>query len=190
MLWRKWKRFNISDDLNKYKQVEVECREAITKFNAAREIRLIRANNVGSFYKFVNNKLKPNILTSGSLKDKNGNFIVNVKDKVDVFNEYFTSVFTIDNGVLPSFDSRVDSVTDLSHVTFTPQIIFDTLRVLKGNNSTGPDGIPNILLKKLCSQLCVPLCHIFTISFGSQQLPDDWKHAFVTPLFNIYKQVC
>jgi hypothetical protein len=135
------------------------------------------------FYKFVNNKLKPNILTSGSLKDKNGNFIVNVKDKVDVFNEYFTSVFTIDNGVLPSFDSRVDSVTDLSHVTFTPQIVFDTLRVLKGNNSTGPDGIPNILLKKLCSQLCVPLCHIFTISFGSQQLPDDWKHAFVTPLF-------
>jgi hypothetical protein len=58
-----------------------------------------------------------------------------------------------------------------------------TLRVLKSNNSTGPGGIPNILLKKLCSQLCVPLCHIFTISFGSQQLPDDWKHAFVMPLF-------
>jgi hypothetical protein len=57
------------------------------------------------------------------------------------------------------------------------------LRCLRATSSTGPDGIPNILLKKLCGQLALPLSHIFTISFNSQQVPDDWKHAHVKPLF-------
>jgi len=29
----------------------------------------------------------------------------------------------------------------------------------------------------------VPLCHIFEASFLSQQLPAEWKHAYVTPIF-------
>jgi hypothetical protein len=54
---------------------------------------------------------------------------------------------------------------------------------LKSSTSTGPDEIPIILLRKLSSHIAVPLCHIVDASFRSQQLPVEWKHAHVTPIF-------
>ena len=117
------------------------------------------------------------------MRDKDGNLTVDSHDKAEVLNEFFGSVFTVDDGICPEFDLRVDNAINLSHITFTPNKVYDTLRCLKSTTSAGPDGIPNILLKTLCSQLALPLCHIYTISFNSQQVPDDWKHANVKPLF-------
>ena len=47
----------------------------------------------------------------------------------------------------------------------------------------GPDGIPNIVLKMCASELSEGFTCIFQLSVDSGTLPDDWRHAFVTPVF-------
>ena len=48
----------------------------------------------------------------------------------------------------------------------------------------GPDGIPNLVLKKLSFQLSCPLSYIFDASFKSHCLPSmHWLQVFVTPVF-------
>jgi len=71
----------------------------------------------------------------------------------------------------------------LENILFTPCAVQRTLQNLKPTSSVGPDQIPNLLLKSLALELSHLLCHIFDMSFKCQQLPQAWKHAFVTPVF-------
>ena len=41
----------------KYANIVSECKNAIFKIDQAREEKLLKANNLGAFYKFVNGKL-------------------------------------------------------------------------------------------------------------------------------------
>ena len=51
-------RLNKSDALEqKYANIVSECKHAIFKFDQAREDKILKANNLGAFYKFVNGKL-------------------------------------------------------------------------------------------------------------------------------------
>jgi len=96
---------------------------------------------------------------------------------------FFAGVFTDDNGKQPTIDSRLEGATHLENILFTPSAVQRTLQNLKPTSSAGPDQIPNLLLKSLAFELSHPLCHIFDMSFKCQQLPQVWKHAFVTPVF-------
>ena len=182
-LWRKWKRFKNQNDLNLYNETAENCRTAIKKFHAAQELKLIRKNNLGSFYRFINRKLHSKNSQDIFLKKCDGSLTNNPKEKAELFNNYFSSVFTVDDGCLPEFVDRVDESTRLFDVDFTPEIVFKVLHKLKPSTSHGPDGIPNLLLKNLARELSVPLCHLFDFSFKSQKLPDCWKLATVTPIF-------
>jgi len=99
-----------------------------------------------------------------------------------VFNDYFASVFTVDNGVLPNISSRTTEDISCESVVFTKDIVCKSLLALKPTTSSGPDGLPNVLLKKLAYSVCTPLHYIFDSSFKSHQLPSQWLQAFVTPI--------
>ena len=51
------------------------------------------------------------------------------------------------------------------------------------STSFAPDGLPNAILKKLAHVLCFPLSYIFEASFTSNDLPNQWRKAFVSPIF-------
>ena len=53
---------------------------------------------------------------------------------------------------------------------------------LNPSKASGPDSIPNWLLKEYADFLCRPLTVIFNASFKEQCLPQIWKMADVTPL--------
>ena len=57
------------------------------------------------------------------------------------------------------------------------------LLTLKPSTSSGPDGLSNVLLKKLANSVCIPLHYIFDSSIKTHQLPSLWLQAFVTPIF-------
>ena len=78
----------------------MECEGAITKFDAAKEEKILNANNLGAFYKFVNGKLS-NSNGVAPLIDSTGTLLTSDIDKANLFNEYFQSVFTLDDGNLP-----------------------------------------------------------------------------------------
>jgi len=109
-------------------------------------------------------------------------------DKCTVFDNFFGSVFTTDDGTTPELCSRVDSKQlYLDSVTFTPETVCSTLKKLKPTTSLGPVNIPNVLLKKCANALSVPLAHIFGTSFTNNTLPQCWKTADVQ---HVFKERC
>ena len=180
VLWKKWTISKLSADKTAYKAAVASCRSAIDKYHAAKELSLIRKNNLGSFYKFVNSKLKSKTVAA-ALKTSSGSVTQDANEKAEVFSCFFSSVFTRDNGFCPDVDSRVDS-DHFDGVLFTPAIVREVLRKLKPTTSAGSDGIPNLFLKKCANFLAIPLCHIFSNSFLDGCLPNSWKHAVVTPV--------
>ena len=57
------------------------------------------------------------------------------------------------------------------------------LQELDPHKATGPDNIPAKLLKQTASQIAPLLVLIFQASINQGKLPDDWKLAYITPIF-------
>jgi len=177
ILWKRWKLSNAHEDKVLYKTAAVKCKNAIDKFHAAKELALVRKNNLGSFFSFINNRLKLNI-ASVALKVDDETITTETSIKAEIFNKtaavftlkLFGSVFTVDNGLCRDINNR--AVDDgLSTTTFTPQIVRSVLLKLKPSNSIY-DCIPNVFLKTCANNLANQLCHIFSISFLDGCLPE------------------
>ena len=97
-----------------------------------------------------------------------------------MFNQYFASVFTTDDGKQPTVTSKVLPDCSISNVFLK---VFNVIRDLKSKTSHGPDGLPYILFKQLANVLCDSLAFIFESAFRSHTLPACWLHVFVTPVF-------
>ena len=89
-----------------------------------------------------------------------------------MLNDYFTSIFTKDNGFID--DSRLPNKVDakLSPVFFTPSAVSKCIKKSKRNGSAGPDNIPAEFYKTTCN-----------LSIQTGQLPDIWKSASITSVF-------
>jgi len=76
--------------------------------------------------------------------------------KAEVFNKFFGSVFTVDDGLCSDVKNRV--VDDgLNTVTFTPNIVRGVLLKLKPSTSSGYDCIPNVFLQKCANTIATPM---------------------------------
>jgi len=74
-----------------YRDCSNKWRHEIHSFEMEKEDEVIKSNNLGTFYKFVNKRLKyRNVI--GALVDDSGNIITNDDDKANLFNDYFGSV--------------------------------------------------------------------------------------------------
>jgi len=142
-LWKKWKHSKRHEDKNAYNETANNCRSAIMKYNAAKELELIRKNNIGSFYNFVNNKLHSRSHINALMRP-DGLMTDSADEKSEIFNSFSASVFIEDNGCLPQFCKRVNDDVSLTSVNFTPSIVRQTLRRLKPSSSAGLDGISNL----------------------------------------------
>jgi len=91
IVWKCWRLSKSPDDKQAYRTIADDCKRAISKFHAARELALIRKNNLGNFYKFVNSKTQTNI-TPTALKTSTGAVVTDPDEKAEVFNN-FLAVF-------------------------------------------------------------------------------------------------
>ena len=104
------------------------------------------------------------------------------KQKADILNQQFTSVFSKENSsarpTLPS--SKVPSA---SSITVTEKGVLKLLQGLKPHKAAGPDKISTRLLKIAAAELAPGLTKFFQLSVDKGQIPSDWKTAFVSPVF-------
>lgn len=181
-LWKELQ--NGKTDFNrrcKYRDCTNELRQKTRLLVRQREINIIQANNIGTFYKYVNSRIGYR-QAIGTLLDANGNSIVSDQDKAEMFNKYFASMGTNDNGYLPTCD-RPTLGSTLESITFTEADIIAAIRKLKPNLSAGPDRLPPLLFKKLAHSLSWPLCLIFTQLLSVGYIPDDWTKAIIIPVY-------
>ncbi len=136
------------------------------------------------FFSFVNTKLHVKESVP-ALKKSDNSLVVEDLEKCNLLNDFFSSVFTRDNGYIPPFPRR-DALRPndkLMNVGFDILTVRNALKALPSKISSTPDGLPSLFFKKLCDSLCLPLSKIFEISFRTQEFPSVWLCADVVPAF-------
>jgi hypothetical protein len=114
------------------------------------------------------------------LKAEDGSDIVDDKGKAIAFNSYFASVLTKDDYKQSFLGS--ECTNNLTSCRFPELRVYEHLKRLKSKTSHGPDGIPNVFLKRMRFAVAAPLASIFTVSFETGDVPSDWKIACIKPL--------
>jgi len=180
--WRLYKKFHTDGTKAQYVRCDKLCKVAIDRFITKKENNLVSGGRVGDFYKYVNNKIVNNTGV-GMLKNNNGESVVNAADKAELLNEFFSSVFTHDNHIIPPVLVVSNSSDSLEEVDFSFIKIFRVLKDLKAKHTVGPDGLSTFFLKNISGSIAFPLLLIFNQSFQSGKLPAIWKHAVITPVF-------
>jgi len=96
--------------------------------------------------------------------------------------DHFRSVYVSERDDLLS---PCRKTTILSNVdwTITENEILSKLKSLSDNHSSGPDGIPNSLLKHCCSSMVKPLQIQFRKIYSKNEIPLYWKESYVTAVF-------
>ena len=117
------------------------------------------------------------------LTDSNGDTVSGDKDKADLLNNYFASVYTqenIDN--IPSTEPT-NNGTFLDHIEITYDRVHKELETLNTSKAAGPDGLHSRVLKELRTEIATPLYTIFSKSLEESTVPHQWRDAHIRPIF-------
>ena len=182
-LWRRLKADpNRSTLRDQYSKAESRCRLLVRNYEIRKENDVIKSNNLGKFYRFVNGRLA-NKCGIGILKDENGIPVTDAVKRAELLNNYFCSVCTQDDGTAPEFKcNKLTAGTSIDNVTFSETSIKRAIAKLKPNLASGMDGLPPLLVKKLSSSLLEPLTLLYTSFLSVGRIPDEWRRAVVMPI--------
>jgi len=157
-----------------------EIRKAIRDYE--KEIAMKAKANPKAFYQYVNTKTKSRTRIA-DINSDDGHVLTTNRDKAELFNKFFSSVFTVeDTDHMPSVSTK-PMLQSLCDITFTVSDIEKLLLKLNCNKSPGPDNIHPRILKECASVLSLPLWILFSSSLHEGKLPVSWKNAKVTPIF-------
>ena len=106
-IWRKVKNDKTNTVIRtKYAEIANKCKIAIFNYDLEKEKKILETNNLGAFFKFANKKLSsPSGISP--LMDRSGNLLTTDADKAKLLSDYFASVYTVDDGSTPPFQSRL-----------------------------------------------------------------------------------
>ena len=121
----------------------------INNFILNREYKIINSNK-SLFYKYVNSRCSSHNERSPLIKDDNTYASLDY-DKARLLNEQFTSVFTIDNGIIP--DHTLKTNETINNVIFTRENVRKMLSQLSTSYQIPPDKIPSFIFKKFSHDL-------------------------------------
>ena len=133
-------------------------------------------SNPKSFWSYTRSNLRTKIGIAPLLSnpDNKDSLVFDDKDKADVLQNQFSSVFTQEpDGDIPIITPRTDVKINSIHIT--SDMVLKLLKDLKINKSCGPDDIDPMMLKEIAESLASPI--------QDGILPEEWRTAFVSPIF-------
>lgn len=143
--------------------------------------------NPENFWKYVRKKSNHNNLIPLPISHDE-KICDNYKDACDIFNEYFTSVYSVESG--SNFDVMYDVDINVHNISVDACDVLKNLVNLNCKKGAGPDGIPPKFYKELSSDLALPFCIIFNLSIQSGKFPQAWKSAYVVPVHKSGNRCC
>ena len=187
--YKLFKRFLESKNSFHYKQY-IQIRNEVSKKlkNLKREHEKKIAEdckvNPKAFWHFINSKRKCKIGITSLIK-ADGTYTKNDKEKAEVLDNLFSSVFTKENknNIPNTIPGEKSENTFLSDIIITEKAVLDKLNNLNTNKTPGADNIHPRVLKELSMSLSKPLTYLFNKSINDGQLPTDWKTANVSAIF-------
>ena len=107
--------------------------------------------------------------------------IATPKIKATLVNNQFSSAFAADHSHLPSMCGEPFST--MHSFTITGEGVKKLLSNLDAHKATGPDSIPSRFLKEYADKISLALTLIFQASLRQSEVPQDWRQAYVAPIF-------
>ena len=98
----------------------------------------------------------------------------------EIFNKQFSSVFSTDDGVTPQVNDP--GAPSIEKLIITSNGVRKLLEDLNPYKASGPDDVSARLLKECASVITDGLVLVFRASLHQGKIPDDWRHAFITPI--------
>ena len=146
------------------------------------EEKVVKSNNLGDSYRFVNKRLSY-MSPVGCLINDKGDIITSDEVKANMFNIYYASLSVQHNGRRPRPTGCSLAVQKpVETVVFNESSVIAAINKLKANLPAGPDGSPPILFKELKHSLTRPLALLYQQLLSVGSVPDDWKSAIITPV--------
>ena len=118
-----------------------------------------------------------------TLIDASGSPATNDKEKANLFNNYFGSVCTTDDGDIPTINKIVPDNVSLDDTDFNWNSVLRALQRLSPTNIAGPIISPLCFFGKLSNVLAGPLSLLFSSFRSIGKLPLDWKNATLMPVY-------
>ena len=116
------------------------------------------------------------------LMDPFGNLLTTDDDKAKLLSEYFASVYTIDNGITPPFQSRLSpDILSINNIPISSLRVKQIISKLKSNSAAGLDQLPPIFYCNTASAIDFPLSVLFRSTLDLRDLPDKRRQAIITP---------
>lgn len=168
----------IDENVNKDDALHKKLRKATLRLRILEESKL-SFRNVKSFYRYANKRLKGRE-TIGALEVGN-KLVTHDEEKCSVFREFFSSVYVPSSTFGPR--DYLCSNSASSSMRFSALDVETELRGLPSKCSHTPDGIPQILLKRLARSVAEPLYLIFQRSYCDGKVPRYFTQSVVTPVF-------
>ena len=111
--------------------------------------------------------------------------------KANLFNQYFHSVFTTENELMPSPPSVFEDPT-LEDVVISPAAVREKLLKLKVDRPDGlrPDGLHTRVLRETAVAIAEPWAQLFRSSVDSGNLLSDWREYEIVPIFKKGSKQC
>ena len=108
---------------------------------------------------------------------KRGGIIYNdPKDRAEILNDQFRSVFTKDTGE-PAPQPSGDDYPSIKSCVISEEGVLKLLQELDPSKASGPDDIPCRLLKALAVELAPVYTAFFTQSLREGVVPSEWRKA-------------
>ena len=186
--WKKYITTKSKSCSDKFKQIRNKVRNATRarlrneQDNISRQCK----NNPKKFWNYIKTKTK--ITQSiGDIRyvgnDGSESYANTDNEKANIFCNYFSSVFNIEDDCAFERPPIRDNVTSMSEINFNCVDIACRLKKLNVNKSEGPDGIHPRVLAECFEVLAYPLKLIFEKSFSLNKLPLDWRSGNITTIF-------
>ena len=140
----------------------------------------LKNNDTKPFWRYVKGRKQDQ--TGVSPLFSNGKLKSNSKEKADILLNQFSSVFNTETSAeLPETTKRVEeSVTD---ITIEMKRVEGLLKKIKASKASGPDNIPNRVLKECAAELAPAIAILFQQSLNRGILPEAWTSANISPVF-------
>ena len=187
-LYKIMKRTGKTEDISKYMELRAKIQKAETReycryieniIECGQDSTAQPASKQKRFWSYIKSLRKD----SGGVSPLKSDGIMynNPKDKANILNKQYQSVFTRETPNIP--DMEGPTYPSMPDITVDTRGVLKLLKNIKPNKASGPDMIAARLLRELAEEIAPLLTAIFQKSIRENRVPDEWKLANVTAVF-------
>lgn len=180
LLWRETLRTNCPITMEKFKSYSEKFNRELDKFSKYRDNKILRSGKYSDIHKLIKFRCKSQ-KSNSAVFGSDGSLNYTDEQKANCLADHFESVYTADNNeqgqVAIDIEFPMPEITSIGR-----EEIVKLIDNWKNSRSLTPDGIPMCYIKKVSVEIGPPLEFLFNLSLWRAEVPELWKHSFVTAL--------